>query len=505
MFWKRQQTVNQEKTPIEIRSITDLFSQLSNGPDFVHFEHRGENFSCWISFIQTLVDTEYVHRDVFAHLYSHQIHSLADVQAYIPIEKIVRTKDLTLIQTKLLEGYIIIQASEKKADCLIIPSVKIQGRPIEQPEIETSVIGPRETFVESSDTNINLIRKRMPLPQFRIAEMHIGKMSKTRVCVLYIDGVTSPENVNTVKQRIGDLEIASMIDATMLALMISDNNNSIFPQFIDTERPDRVAGALYEGKVVVLVDGSPNALILPASITEFFIAFDDYFLVWPIATAYRLLRLFAVAFSVCASSIYVAILTYHFPLIPDNLMPALFISRTPVPYTPAVEALILEIMIELLREAGARLPTKVGQTIGIVGGIVVGTASVQAGIVSNVLLIIIALAALAAFITPNYRMATTIRFIRFPFILSAQALGLLGIALCFMVFVNHLLRLTSLGRPYIEPIYPLRVKDLKDTFIRLPLNYQSERPLFLHPLDSMRSNNTRVHKKAGKHKSEIDE
>jgi hypothetical protein len=162
-------------------------------------------------------------------------------------------------------------------------------------------------------------------------------------------------------------------------------------------------------------------------------------------------------------------------------------------------------MIELLREAGARLPTKVGQTIGIVGGIVVGTASVQAGIVSNFLLIIIALSALASFITPNYRMATTIRFIRFPFILSAQLLGLLGISLCFLVFVAHLTKLSSLGRPYIEPIYPLRVRDLKDAFIRLPLNYQNDRPLFVRPGDSKRFNDTRAHAKVGIRKSEVDD
>lgn len=505
MFWKKRR-LKKVNDPLQAKSIADLFSQLENDPDFIHFEHIGEHFNCWVSFIQTLVNVEYLHRDVFPYLYSDKVHTLADVQTNIPIEKMIRTKDLSIIQSRLLEGFIIIQESEKKADCLIIPSVKIQGRAIEKPEIETSNLGSRESFVESADANINLVRKRIPIPQFMIEEMHIGKMSQTRVCVLYVDGIANKENINTVKQRINDLEIVGMIDSAMLALMISDNNRSIFPQFFDTERPDRVAGALYEGKIAVIVDGSPNALILPSSIIEFFIAFDDYFLVWPIATAYRLLRLFAVAFSVVSSAVYVAILTYHYQLIPDNLMATLITSRSPVPYAPMVEAFVLEIMIELLREAGARLPTKVGQTIGIVGGIVVGTASVQAGIVSNVLLIIIALSALSSFIAPNYRMATSIRFIRFPFILSAQMLGLLGISLCFLAFVSHLLKLTSLGRPYIEPIYPMRVRDLKDAFIRLPLNYQNERPIFLRPGDTMRFNNRRVHAKKGeKLSSEMDE
>ncbi|MCL1632770.1 spore germination protein [Sporolactobacillus sp. CPB3-1] len=502
MFFRKRKI--KKENPIQAESVSDLWLRLENVPDFIHFKHKGEHFHCWVSFIQTLADVEYLHRDVFPYLYSDKVHSLADVQQQIPIERMIRTKDMAVIQAKLFEGYTIIQEYEREADCLIIPSVKIKGRQIEKSEIETSIIGPREAFVESADANINLVRKRIPIPQFKFDELHIGKISKTRVCVLYIDGIANKDNINTVKQRIRDLEVVSMIDATMLALMISDNNNSIFPQYIDTERPDRVAGALYEGKISVIIEGSPNALILPASIIEFFAAFDDYFLVWPIATAYRLLRLFAIGFSSVASSIYVAILTYHYQLIPDNLIPSLFTSRTAVPYAPFVEVLVMEFMIELLREAGARLPTKVGQTIGIVGGIVIGTASVQAGVVSNFLLIIIALSALSAFITPNYRMATTIRFIRFPFILSAQLLGLLGISLCFLIFVSHLIKLTSIGRPYIEPIYPTRVRDLKDTFIRLPLNYQNERPLFLRPGDSKRFNSHRAHQKAEVKKSELD-
>lgn len=504
MFWKKKRLKKTDpQTPA--KSIVDLLKQLKVNPDFTHFHHKGPHFSCWVSFMQTLVDVDYVHRDVFPYLYSNQVHCLSDVQTILPFEEIIRTKELSVIQSKLLEGFIVVQESENRPDCLIIPSIKVQGRQVEQTEIETSILGPREGFVESIDTNINLIRKRLPIPQCQIKELRVGKISRTRVCVVFVDGIANKENLNTIVQRISDLEVVSMIDATMLALNIGDNNHSLFPQFIDTERPDRVAGALYEGKIAVLVDGSPNALIMPSTIVEFFTAFDDYFIVWPIATAYRLLRLFAVAFSVVSSSLYVAVLTYHYQLVPKDLMGALIISRSSVPYDPVIEVLLLEIMIELLREAGARLPTKVGQTMGIVGGIVIGTASVQAGVASNILLIIIAMSALAAFITPNYRMATTIRFIRFPFILSAEILGLLGIALCFMLFVCHLIKLTSLGRPYIEPIYPLRVTDMQDAYIRLPFNFQNRRPQFLRTSDADRTNPQRTQEKAGKQSPDIDE
>ncbi|WP_353948164.1 spore germination protein [Sporolactobacillus sp. Y61] len=502
--WKKRR-MKETGSEYQAKTVSDLFRQLKDQPDFIRFQHKGMQFSCWISFFDTLIDVENVHRDILPHLYSDKIKNLTDVQTHLPAEKMIRTKDPSIVRNRLLEGYLIIQAGERDSDCLVIPSVKVEGRQVSLSQIESSIIGPKESFVESLDKNTNLIRKRVPIPQLTVQHIRVGKLSRTRVSVIYIQGIANEENVNTVKQRIAGLEVANIEDTTALALNIRDNNASIFPQFIDTERPDRAAAALYEGKIAVLADGSPNALILPSTIVEFFIAFDDYYLPWQLASAYRLLRLFAVAISILSTSFYVALLTYHFQLIPKDLLGSLVSSRSSVPFDPIVEVLILEVMIELLREAGARLPTKVGQTIGIVGGIVIGTATVQAGLTSNILLITVAMSALAAFITPNYRMATTIRFIRFPFIISAQIFGLLGIALCFSVCVGHLLRMTSLGRPYMEPIYPLRVTDLKDSFIRLPLNHQNVRPMLLRPGDAMRMNSTRTHRKKGKNIPDIDE
>ncbi|MCL1630668.1 spore germination protein [Sporolactobacillus sp. CPB3-1] len=504
MFWKKKR--NQRAEPdTPAKTIGGLFHQLKSNPDFIHFNHRSDTFTCWISFFHTLIDINFVHRDVLSFLYDRRVSSLNDAVRVLPMEKVIRTKDLTEIQAKLLDGYIIVQEKESSSECLLIPATKNHGRQVTEAETETSILGSHESLVESIEININLIRKRIPIPQLAIEEMRVGKISNTRVCLLSIDGVTNKENLNTIRQRIQSLEVTNLLDVAQLAILINDNGHSLFPQFLDTERPDRIASAIYEGKIAILVDGAPAALLLPTTIVEFFSAFDDYLVSWPIASAYRLLRLFAIAFSVTSSSFYVAILTFHYQLIPKELMSTLYTSRNSVPYDPIIEVLLLEIMIELLREAGARLPTKVGQTIGIVGGIVIGTASVQAGITSNVLLIIVAMSALAAFITPNYRMATTIRFIRFPFILSAQVLGLLGIALCYMLFVCHLIKLTSLGRPYIEPIFPLRVSDLKDAYIRLPYNNQTMRPLFLRTRDPGRARPKRVQAKKGKHKSDIDE
>ncbi|TCP26626.1 GerA spore germination protein [Scopulibacillus darangshiensis] len=499
MFWRNRQ----KKIPTKqerAATIKDLFHDLEVSNDFTTFEHKKETMSCWISFFKTLVDVEYVHRDVLPFIYEGKIQNLKDIKANLPVEDIILTRDAHTVQEKVMQGYIVVQMKKYDSECLVFSAIAIQGRQIDKPEIETSIIGPKEAFVESIDANLNLVRKRVPIPKFHVKEIQIGKISKTRVNMLYIEGIANKENVNTVLQRLNEIEYDHMIDAAVLSQMMGDNQHSPFPQFIDTERPDRVAGTLYEGKIVILVDGSPHALTCPTTIVEFFSAFDDYFLVWHFASAFRLLRLFAVAFSVLSSPMYVAVLTYHYQLIPKDLLQTLISSRSMIPFPPFLEALILELLIELLREAGARLPTKIGQTIGIVGGIVIGTASVQAGLTSNVLLIMVAAAALASFTTPNYLMGTTIRLIRFPFLIAAQLWGIIGIALCFGFFVAHLLKLTSLGRPYIEPIYPLRMTDLKDAFIRLPYGKQSTRPMFLRPQDPGRFNYDRA-----REKNDIDE
>jgi hypothetical protein len=276
-------------------------------------------------------------------------------------------------------------------------------------------------------------------------------------------------------QRIKAIKFYQILDSSYISQLITDNSNSIFPQMLDTERPERVAAVLAEGSIVIMVEGSPHALIAPTTLVEFFSAFEDYFINWQMASFFRIVRLFSVLFSILITPIYVAVVTYHYALIPTDLMVTLVTSRSIVPFPPILEAMILELTIELLREAGARLPTKVGQTIGIVGGIVIGTASVQAGLTSNVLLIFVALAALASFTTPVYRMGNAIRLLRFPFLLFAQLWGLIGVAIAFIFVMGHLLRLTSLGRPYLEPIYPLRLKDLRDSFIRLPFSTRSHR------------------------------
>ncbi|UQD51011.1 spore germination protein [Bacillus methanolicus] len=465
------------------------------------YYNQKNNIRFSLTFISTLIDQNVLHQTVLPHLQENEFTTLDDIKKIIPISDMEISDDPSIIEQKLFNGYVMLTIEPDEKRFAFIAAQKLIVRSITAPEVEFSVIGPKEAFVESIDQNLNLIRKRVPVKELVIESLSVGNISKTKIAILHIDGITDPENVNTVRQRIQEIEYDQITDSSYIVQLIADNVHSPFPQMLDTERPDRIAAILAEGKVAVVVDGSPHVLIAPTTIVEFFNAFEDYNLLWHSASFFRMLRLFSVGFSILVTPIYVAALTYHYELIPKDLLTTLITSRRVVPLPPILEALLLELVIELLREAGARLPTKVGQTIGIVGGIVIGTASVEAGLTSNILLIMVALSALASFTTPVYKMGNSIRLMRFPFMLFAHLWGLVGIVFCFCFLLTHAIRLTSLGRPFLEPLYPPRLADLKDALIRLPFDKQRMRPEYLRTEQPVRFGK----KKANVVKKDIDE
>ncbi|MBI0577042.1 spore germination protein [Neobacillus cucumis] len=495
MIWfKNKQEQDEKKEALEqyLRQSKD-FKQVS-------FVNQKTNIRFSFSFISTLVDESILQENALPYLLDKSFETIEDINKIIPLADVQISEDQSIIEQKLFNGYVLLTLENEKKKFAFLAAQKEIVRSVTTPEVEFSVIGPKEAFVESIEQNINLIRKRLPVKELILEEFEVGSLTKTKVVVMHLDGIADSVNVQTVKDRIKDIEFDAITDSSYIVQLISDNKNSPFPQLLDTERPDRVTAILAEGKVAIFVDGSPHILITPTTLVEFFSSFEDYFLNWILASFFRLIRLFSVAFSILITPVYVATLSYHYELIPKDLMNTLVTSRRAIPLPPILEALFLELTIELLREAGARLPTKVGQTIGIVGGIVIGTASVQAGLTSNVLLIIVALAALASFTTPVYKMGNAIRLLRFPFLFFAELWGLIGIVFCFCVLLTHLIRLTSLNRPFLEPLYPPRMKDLKDSLIRLPFSKQSHRPLALRTQNPIRFSPS----KKGK-KSDIDE
>jgi spore germination protein KA len=453
--------------------------ELGDSNDFVHYHTSltdGEPF--WITYYRTLISSDILHQDVLPFLQGQV--SLKELKSRIPVQESILTSDTDEIVENILNGYMVIHIHPDDEDCLLVNIANSKFRDIGMPTLESSAIGPQAGFIEEIDTNINLIRKRLPIPELIVKEMKVGKLSNTKVAVLYVKGIADKENVNTVFQRVKDIQYDQIQDSSYISAMIEDNSNSLFPQSIATERADRVAAGLTEGKIVIAVDGSPNLVILPVTFMESFIAMEDYSYSWIISNFFRILRVSSVFIAFLITPMYVAIMTYHYELIPARLLEPLVGSRATVPFPPFLEALFLELMIEMVKEAGIRLPLKIGQSLGVVGGIVIGQAVVEAGLTSNVLLIIVGLGTLASYTSPVYKFSNTIRFIKFPVIFLASWMGLLGVFLCFIFTMIHLLRLTSLGRPYLSQ-YPLRITSFQDLWIRLPFSMQKDNPKNLRP------------------------
>ncbi|MED1378792.1 spore germination protein [Bacillus mycoides] len=462
-----------------IHSLQDLIDKMKQSSDFVNYHTSDdETMPYWISYYRPSLDGEKLQKYLMPTLLERPCAPLEELKEHIPMSGITITNDLQKIEDMVLKGHAIIQLNQQDQKCMLANIAIDNYRAPTPPLNESTVIGPQEGFVEDIDTNINLVRKRLPVLDLHTKEMIIGEFSKTKVVMMYLDNLAEKDNVDFLEESLRALEYDQINDSAYIQELMGEK--SIFPLYINTERTDRVTKALIDGKIAIFVDGSPSVLLTPVSYFDFFISPEDYNVSWLYATFSRILRLIAVLFSICATPLYVAILNYHYELIPSDLLETLILSRAQVPFPPLIEALFLELAIDLLREAGARLPMKVGQTLGIVGGIVIGQASVQAGLTSNILLIIVALSALASFITPIYKMGNAVRLLRFPFLAFAEIGGLFGISLGFIFLFTHLFRLTSLRKPY-ALFYPTRQQSFKDSWIRFPLTMIDTRDVQARP------------------------
>jgi hypothetical protein len=425
--------------------------------------------------------------------------TIENIAEIIAIGEISTANQLKKIIASLIEGnaYIYIDGEHYG----IIANVgKTVERSVEKAETESLVYGPKISFTESLIGNLNIVRSNIKDPNLCMEDITIGKRIKTPGKLVYVKDIADEENVNTFRQRIKDLDYDYVPDSTVLGQLIEDNSWTVFPQIMSTELPDRVSLSLMSGKVAVLMDRSPAAIYGPTPFFSFFESTEDVYMRWNMGLFLRMLRIVAIFLSLIMTPAYVAVLTYHYEVIPSPLLVSLGQSRANVPFPPVFEAILLEMVIELLREAGARLPTKVGQTMGIVGGIILGQAAVQAGFTSNILIIIIALSALGSFTSPSYLMGTAIRIIRFPIIMLAGIWGGIGIMLAFCFFLIHMLKLTSIGRPYLMPLYPFRWRDFGYSIAKFPIQFLSTRPETNQPKDEKRFN-----KRKTREKKDVDE
>ena len=372
---------------------------------------------------------------------------------------------------------------------LIISSKGWDSRGVSTAETEVVVQGPKEAFTETIRTNTVLVRRRIRDTNLKVWQSKIGRRSSTDIALMYLEDVVRPDILEEAKARLSKIDIDAALDVGHVAQLIEDNWRSVFPQAQITERPDKAAAAILEGRIAIVVDNSPFVMLVPVTLNTFFQSSEDYYERWQIMSLVRIIRYIAGIMAVALPGLYIAIAVYHPSMLPTLLVLKMAGARQSVPFPAIVEILIMEAAFELLREAGIRLPSAIGSTMGIVGGLIIGQAAVEAGLVSPIVVIIVAITGICGFAVPHVSLVSGFRLMKYITLFASAAFGLFGFWLAAFMILIHLVSLKSLGLPYMFPFASAEVNqysDLKDTIFRMPSFMMKKRPIFANPKQQTR-------------------
>lgn len=488
LFWKKKQLGNKPvaqsiaESELSIESLKKSLVQMDDA-EFVEI-NISDIRKIHLVYIRTLIDQEKLNESIIKPLTncSNPSTSIQDCivnSSIIPITIFIEAKK------QLFSGSILLFDSSTNL-WLAVPLKNSIGRAIETSETETILFGAKDSFSEQVEQNITLIRRRLPIHELKAEKFTVGSMSETNIVLMYIEGLTNPDFVSIVKEKISEINFDLFFDSSQVAAFLEEHQNSIFPQFQQTDRPDIVAYSLGLGKITLLVDNTPFALVAPITFFHLFQSPEDYINRWVVASFLRILRYVSFILSVTLIPFYVALTTHHYQMIPTQTLLVLVDSRSKLPFTPFWEALIMLIFIEIIKEASLRMPTKTGQTLGVIGGIVIGQAAVDAGFASKVLIVMVGISTIASFLIPNYLMTKANSLMQLMLLVFSSLLGIIGIALGITAILAHLNSLSSIKQPYFSPVSPFFRKDWIDLFIRGPLVKMLERPEHLKPLKQKR-------------------
>ncbi|MBN8233812.1 spore germination protein [Halobacillus kuroshimensis] len=431
--------------------------------------------ACAFLFIDGLVDKDTIHDYIMSSLMLDMpVEASSSDQLYdriktvsLPVGELLETDDFRPLFSSLLSGEtILLLENENRA--LLANTRGWQDRGVQETTSEGVIRGPKESFNETLRTNTALLRRKIKNPKLRMDGKTIGRLSQTDIAVVYIEGLAEEQVVKEVHQRLDQIDVDSIFESGYIEEYIQDAQYSPFPTIYYSERPDAIAEGIAKGRIAIVIDGTPDVLLVPALFIHFFQSSEDYYQRADIGSLLRLLRLVCFTIALFTPSLYIAFITFHQEMIPPTLLVSLAAQRDGVPFPAFFEALIMELTFEILREAGVRLPKPVGSAVSIVGALVLGQSAVQAGLVSPAMVIVVAITAISSFVFPSYNIAIPIRMLRFVFMTLAATFGLYGIILGLIAMVLHLCSLQSFGVPYMSPLAPMIPKDQKDVLLRLP-------------------------------------
>ncbi len=479
---------SQESPPI-FTNLEDTLKQinerLGNSPDLNvrKYETLNHENHVAVMYINGLVDKELVDEYVTHALSFEEIREKAPSAGDLFI--FAKEKALSIGKEKVVEDQNSLLEALLSGDTIILfdkldKGISVttsggEGRSVTEATTQVNIRGPKDSFTESLGTNIALVRKRIKNPNLWIETLTMGSVTKTDVSIAHIHGLAKEETLQQIRKKLENIHVDSILESGYIEQLIEENNYSPFPTLYNTERPDSVAGNLLEGRIAIFVDGTPFVLILPATFFMFFHTVEDYYQRYDITSVIRVLRFICLLVSLFGPAIFVAALNFHQEMIPTPLLINFASQREGVPFPVVIEVLLLEVTFEIIREAGIRMPSQIGQTVSIIGGLVLGQAAVQAGIVSPAMVIVVSLTGISSFATPAFNMALSIRILRFVITFVSAYIGLYGIAIVGLILVAHLCSLRSMGVPYMSPVAPFAPGDQKDIFLRAPLHFMKTR------------------------------
>ena len=472
------------------------FPQTNIGAVFREFElsYNGKIYQCFAVYIEGLSDSTSINDKILKPLmikdYEFENMNLIDA-----IEKRILFQSNISMQSSIEQIVLSINMGncalfiDTLNECIICDVKQNEHRTISKPLNEVTVRGQQSAFVESIRSNASLLRKVVNDENLILEKIEIGESSHTLCLMGYIGNIANPDIVNNVRNRLKNVSVDYLIDSGQLEQLIEDHPLSMFPQIISSERPDKISSHLFEGRVCIMVDNSPYVLVAPCTFWDLFHAPEDYSLRFQQGTFIRIIRFIAYFCSIFLPGIYIALTNFHVSLLPTDLLFSIAAIKESLPFPLLVEILVMELSLELIREAGSRMPNSIGSSLGLVGAVLLGQATVDAHLVSPMLILIVALTAISSFATPNYSLAFSFRILRFVYILLAAFMGFLGILFGAITHLVILCSTYSYGIPYMISFNKYNRQLFRDDVVLAPNWLNSFRPPFMNPLDKRKSKN----------------
>ena len=478
---------------VNLERIQKEFKSPTNSDIIIRKFKIAQKYNAFLAFIDGMVDRNIISNFILRQLMLPELFE--NFQGGCPIDFIEnnvlavhdtkRVNKFDMVIRQMCNGLTVLFV-EDCDECVLFETRGYEKRSVEKPATEAVINGPQEGFNENLRTNLTLIRRIVKNSSLLTEVLPIGKTNKSFCGIMYVDGIANPKVVKEVKRRINNLNIDFIQSDGILEQLMEEKAFMLFPQVVRTERPDRAAAFLMEGMVLILVDGSPFVIAVPITFYHLLHTSEDSNLKWQFGTLLRFIRLFAIIIATLLPGLYIGLTLFHQEMIPTDLLASIAKSRENVPFPVVIEIIVMEVSFELIREAGIRIPGVIGTTLGIIGALILGQAAVAAGIVSPILIIVVAVTGLGNFAVPNFSVAFTIRILRFLFIFLGAMSGFYAISVGIFIILGFMCSMKSFGVPYLSPVAP-KTKIGHDLIARMPAHTQTQRPDNMNTLNRKRA------------------